>query len=110
MRSGFTRELDSSNEFQTVSSKFPKETERRFNICISTFTDVQHIYWLPLVVNRWRGPISVSVFVRDNSELEMAKVLAREFKLRNATYDNVIFHVTSPVSVDLKVNSKVNWE
>ena len=97
-------ETDDSEEYQTWASAFPEDMGARFNVCLSTFTDLKHIYWLPLVASRWRGPISVSLYVTTFEEFEVARTMALAFARERELYGNVIFHLTHPSAMNVVSN------
>ena len=73
------------------------QLSKEFDVTLATQSSLDHLHWLPKIVETWRGPVSVAVFVPD---IEFEAALLYIAKLRNCVIEvqhQVTFHFLFPV-------------
>ena len=56
--------LYKSRSFVATGADWDSLSERR-QLCLGSQTSLDRLYWLPEILRRWSGPISITLFVPD---------------------------------------------
>jgi N-acetyllactosaminide beta-1,3-N-acetylglucosaminyltransferase len=77
------------------------ELKKSFSICLSTQGSLDRLYWLPQLVESWRGPVSLAVFIASPQEWIGLNVIINHFRKCYPIFANFVsVHLAIPFQVE----------